>query len=239
MKIGDSPKTASSARLDRKKGVGSAAQAQAAAAPGDAITLSGISEAELTPRVREALMSLMQEVQSLRDQLSWSQQRINELERLADSDPLLDIYNRRAFVRELDRTMGLIERYDMKASLIFVDLNDLKKINDEKGHGAGDAALLHVASVLTANLRTSDAVGRLGGDEFGVILTQADQAMAQMKAEQLMNAVSSIPAAWEGGGINTGISCGVVEITKGQSADEAMAKADSAMYEQKSRKGAG
>ncbi|WP_165793679.1 GGDEF domain-containing protein [Hyphococcus luteus] len=241
MKIGDSPKSASSARIDRKRGAGAPAQAAAnsSAAPADQITLAGIPEADLTPRVRETLVSLMQEVQSLRDQLSWSQERITELERLADSDPMLDIFNRRAFVRELDRTLGLIDRYGMKASLIFVDLNDLKKINDAKGHGAGDAALAHVAAVLSANVRQSDAVGRLGGDEFGVILTQADQSTAEMKAQQLSQAVAANPTPWKDGDFTAHISCGVVEIAKGLSADEAMARADSAMYEQKSRKGDG
>ncbi len=238
MKIGESPKSASSARLDRKRGVGGAAPAAAnsSAEPAGQVTLAGIAEADLTPRVREALTSLMQEVQSLRDQLSWSQERITELERLADSDPMLDTFNRRAFVRELDRTLGLIDRYGMKASLIFVDLNDLKKINDAKGHGAGDAALGHVATVLSANVRQSDAVGRLGGDEFGVILTQADQQLAEMKAQQLQHAVASTLVPWKDGDFAADISCGVVEIAKGLSADEAMARADSAMYAQKSLK---
>lgn len=242
MKIGDAPKAEGVSRLERKRAPGAATATGAAAnssAPADHISLAGIPEAELTPRVREALVTLMQEVQSLRDQLSWSQERINELERLADSDPLLDIYNRRAFVRELDRALAMIERYDMKASLVFVDLNDLKKINDQMGHGAGDAALTHVAMTLKGNVRQTDAVGRLGGDEFGVILTQADQQTAEVKASQLTSAVSARPVEWKAGNFVAHVSCGVVEIAKGQSADEAMERADSAMYEVKARKNSG
>ncbi len=239
MKIGDAPKAGGASQIDRKRGAGAVSQTETASALSDQIVLAGVPEAELTPKVREALISLMQEVRSLRDQLQWSQERINELERLADSDPLLDIYNRRAFVRELDRALAMIDRYDMKASLVFVDLNDLKKINDQMGHSAGDAALAHVAKVLTANLRQTDAVGRLGGDEFGVLLTQADQATAQMKAEQLTRAVSMEPVAWNGKGFTAQVSCGVVEIAEGLSADEAMERADNAMYEVKSRKGGG
>ena len=237
MKIGDAPKTGATSRLERKRGPGAAAPASTnSAARADQIVIAGIPETELTPRVREALMSLMSEVQSLRDQLSWSQERINELERLADSDPMLDIYNRRAFVRELDRALAMIERYGMKASLVFVDLNDLKKINDTMGHGAGDTALAHVANVLSSNLRQSDALGRLGGDEFGVLLNQADQKIAELKAVELTNAVAAIPVQWKGGPFTAHVSCGVVEISQGQSADEAMERADSAMYEVKSRK---
>lgn len=238
MKIGDAPKASGVSRIEKKRAPGAASQkaANAASGPSDQIVLAGVPEAELTPKVREALMSLMQEVRSLRDQLTWSQERINELERLADSDPLLDIYNRRAFVRELDRALAMIERYDMKASLIFVDLNDLKKINDQMGHGAGDAALTHVANVLSANVRQTDAVGRLGGDEFGVLLTQADQMTAEIKASQLTDAVSARPVEWNSKGFTAHVSCGVVEIAKGLSADEAMERADNAMYEVKSRK---
>ncbi|WP_375202630.1 GGDEF domain-containing protein [Hyphococcus sp.] len=241
MKIGDAPKTPGAGRIERKRaaGVGTASAAANSAAPSDKIMLAGVPDAELTPRVREALTSLMQEVQSLRDQLTWSQERINELERLADSDPMLDIYNRRAFVRELDRALAMIDRYGMKASLVFVDLNDLKKINDQMGHGAGDAALAHVAEVLTANVRQTDAVGRLGGDEFGVLLTQADQQTAEVKAAHLTSAVSAQAVAWKEGGFVAHVSCGVVEIAKGLSADEAMERADTAMYEVKARKNSG
>ncbi|GJL93007.1 GGDEF domain-containing protein [Hyphococcus sp.] len=240
MKIGDSPKTAAASRLQRNRGVGAAPPSSTnSAAPADQIVLAGVPEAELTPRVREALVSLMQEVQSLREQIAWSQERIEDLERLADSDPMLDIFNRRAFVRELDRALGLIDRYSMKASLVFVDLNDLKKINDKMGHGAGDAALTHVANVLSANVRQSDAVGRLGGDEFGVLLTQADQPTAELKAAQLTSAVAANPVAWKDGSFTAHVSCGVVEIAKGLSADEAMERADNAMYEVKSRKNGG
>lgn len=241
MKIGESPKPAGGARIDRKRGVGAASASGAAEASGAAgqVSLAGVPEAELTPKVREALVSLMHEVQNLRDQLLWSQERINELERLADSDPMLDVFNRRAFVRELDRALGLIDRYGMKASLVFVDLNDLKKINDAMGHGAGDAALAHVAKVLSANIRQTDAVGRLGGDEFGVILTQADQQTAEIKAAQLSDAISATPVQWKEGAFTARVSCGVVEIAKGVSADEAMERADSAMYAVKSGKGIG
>jgi diguanylate cyclase (GGDEF)-like protein len=236
MKIGDSPKAVGMSRLERKQGAASSARAAAAGAPADQIVLAGVPEGELTPRVREALVSLMQEVQSLREQLTWSQERINELERLADSDPLLDIYNRRAFVRELDRALGMIDRYAMRASLVFVDLNDLKKINDTLGHGAGDAALAHVAAALTANVRQTDAVGRLGGDEFGVLLAQADQQTAELKAAQLASAVSAKPVVWKDAPFTAHVSCGVIEIAKGATADEAMERADDAMYAVKSGK---
>ncbi|WP_425409146.1 GGDEF domain-containing protein [Hyphococcus sp.] len=235
MKIGDGPKTTNAGRVNRPGATRSGGVGSARSAP-DKIEIAGIPEKELTPKVREALTSLMQEVQSLRDELAQSRARMSELEKLADHDPMLDVYNRRAFVRELDRIMAMIDRYDMRASLVFIDLNDLKKINDGMGHGAGDAALSHIAIIVAANVRQTDVLGRLGGDEFGLLLTQTDQETAEKKAEELTKAIAEIPVKWNGDQFTAKVSCGVVEIVKGQSAVEAMERADSAMYEVKARK---
>src|SRR5579875_145629 len=111
--------------------------------------------------------------------------RLAEAERLADHDALIPVLNRRAFSRELARTIAYCERYGAAASLVFFDLDGFKAVNDAHGHAAGDAALRAVAEVLTANVRDSDLVGRLGGDEFGVILAQANREVATIKAAAL------------------------------------------------------
>lgn len=242
MKIGDGPKTVGGARAGRLHGTSAAAASSpsTSSAIADTVSLAGIPEAELTPRVRDALMSLMKEVQNLRAELAQTRQRLGEMELLADRDPLIGIVlNRRAFVCELDRALSLIDRYGMKASLVFVDLNDLKKINDAMGHGAGDAALLHIAETIAASIRNTDAVGRLGGDEFGVLLTQADQQTAEMKADQLTRAVASRPVPWKDNPFTAHVSCGVVEIHKGATVNEAIERADTAMYEVKAKKKGG
>ncbi|MSO65780.1 MAG: GGDEF domain-containing protein [Alphaproteobacteria bacterium] len=124
------------------------------------------------PRVRDAFMSLMREVEEMRRELQAARERLATLERLADRDPLVPIANRRAFVRELSCQMAHAERYGHTPSVVYIDLNDFKEINDTFGHAAGDEALRHVASILLQNVRVSDIVGRLGGDEFGIILDQ-------------------------------------------------------------------
>ncbi len=98
------------------------------------------------------------------------------MEKTADQDQLLPLLNRRAFVRELTRYIAFTGRYNTPASLIYFDLNHFKQINDTHGHAGGDAALEHFAETLLSHVRDSDCVGRLGGDEFGVLLTHADQA---------------------------------------------------------------
>ena len=90
----------------------------------------GIPEAEFTPKVRAAIMALMEEVDRLRRELQQTPARIAYLEQLADEDSLPPIANRRAFVRELSRMMSFAERYDTPASVIYFDVNDLKVIND-------------------------------------------------------------------------------------------------------------
>ncbi|MEQ1930766.1 MAG: GGDEF domain-containing protein [Parvularculaceae bacterium] len=229
MKISDPPKTSSASRV-KGGGVKRAVDKPDASASVDRITVAGIPDAELTPRVRQALISLMEEVQALRAELAQARAKVGELEKLADSDPHLEVLNRRAFVRELNRALAMVERYGQPSSLVFVDLNDLKKINDAWGHAAGDLALDRVAKILAANIRQTDAVGRLGGDEFGIILTQTDQATARIKADILAQAVAADPLEWKGEKFSTRISCGVVEISKGSTADEALESADDAMY---------
>ena len=145
----------------------------------EAVSLLGLPEQELTPSVRSALRQLIEE---LAEPAPRARRRpraaLAELERLADEDSLAPIRNRRAFLRDLARTIGHVERYGTPFSLLYFDVNGLKAINDRFGHGAGDAALIHVADVLTANTRSSDVVGRLGGDEFAVLLALADEAAA-------------------------------------------------------------
>jgi GGDEF domain-containing protein len=135
----------------------------------DTTAIMGVPEAELTPKVRHALMQLFEEVAKLREELERSKTRLADPERLADEDSLVPISNRRAFVRELSRIIAYAQRYQMQSSVAYFDFNDMKATNDKFGHLAGDAALKHVASALVENIREPDVVRRLGGDEFGVI----------------------------------------------------------------------
>ena len=193
----------------------------------------GIPEQEFTPRVRDAIMGLMTEVDTLRRELTQTQSRLEEIEKTADQDQLLPVLNRRAFVRELTRHIAVTGRYKTPASLIYFDMNYLKKINDSHGHAAGDAVLAHFAKVLTGNVRDSDTVGRLGGDEFGVLLSHATHEQAQKKADSLAAALHASPTIWQGQAIPASFAYGAFEVKPGDNADIAMARADEAMYAQK------
>jgi diguanylate cyclase (GGDEF)-like protein len=196
-------------------------------------SILGIPEAEFTPKVRDAIMGLMSEVDSLRRELSQTRSRLDEAEKTADQDHMLPLLNRRAFVRELTRYIAFTGRYNTPASLIYFDLNHLKATNDSLGHAAGDAVLTQFSNVLLAHVRESDCVGRLGGDEFGILLSHATQEQALKKADVLANAVQAQPAAWNGHSIPVSFAYGAFELKSGDNADLALARADEAMYAQK------
>ena len=227
------------ATTERRRNPASAAASYAStsdlggAAPTDSATVMGIPEPELTPKVRQAIMTLMQEVESLRAEVERANSRLAHMERLADQDTLVPIPNRRAFVREMSRVISYNQRYDAVSSLVYFDLNDFKQINDQHGHAAGDATLLHVAKTLADNLRESDMLGRLGGDEFGVILSHTDSAQAMVKGRQLAQAIMDTPVEHGSAKLTITASYGITTFKKGQSAQDAMDAADRAMYEQK------
>ncbi|MDY0873974.1 GGDEF domain-containing protein [Dongia rigui] len=222
-KVAKAAKTAAAASVD----------SATSAAPVDQATFLGLSENELSPNVRAALTALLDEVRSLRDELDRTRKRISHLERVADEDAMLPIANRRAFVRELTRLISFSERYGSPGSVLYFDLNGMKQINDRFGHPAGDAALKHFATLLVNNVRDSDVVGRLGGDEFGVILAQADVAQAQDKANQLLSVISTSPLNWDGYEIQLSCAVGLHEFHGQQSADDALSQADASMYQAK------
>jgi len=200
---------------------------------GVAASVLGIPEAEFTPRVRDAIMNLMGEVDALRRELHQTKSRLELVEKEADQDQLLPVLNRRAFVRELHRYIALTERYGTPASLLYFDLDGFKQVNDTHGHAGGDAALNHFASVLLQNVRDSDCVGRLGGDEFGVLLSHATQDQATHKADQLAEKLRAEPATHDGKAIPVAFSYGAFELKSGDQAEVAMARADEAMYAHK------
>lgn len=179
------------------------------------------------------LTRLQAEREAMQRELEDARARIVQLERLADEDSLAPIANRRAFVRELSRMIAFTRRYGPPSSVIYFDVNGMKQINDTHGHPAGDAALRHVADILAKNVRESDIVGRLGGDEFGVILAQTSQEQANAKAVALGQAIGTTPLRWGKFEISVTAAYGVYSFTGTDDAQVAIEAADKAMYKQK------
>ena len=224
--------SAPASRAEREKTSG-ARSSRAGASVSDTASIMGVPQNELTPNVQRALLSLMGEVDQLRKETDALRSKVRELETLADRDVFLPVLNRRAFLREVSRALALAERHDAPSALVYMDLNGFKQINDTHGHAAGDAALRAVADLLVANVRETDAVGRLGGDEFGLVLTLSSPGQAEHKAGELAETIANTPVLYEGRELRVGAAWGVHPIERGVSVETAMNQADAAMYARK------
>jgi diguanylate cyclase (GGDEF)-like protein len=164
--------------------------------------------------------------------------RILELEARVDVDPLTDTLNRRGFERELKRSLAYVKRYGTSAALIYVDLDGFKPVNDRHGHGAGDAVLKAVAATLVRNVRASDVVARIGGDEFVMLLWNVGGSAAAVKAAALESAVYATPVRWGASTLAVGASAGVALLGPLDAPAAVLERADAAMYARKAeRKG--
>jgi len=200
---------------------------------------STTAERDSASGLQAALDAARAEAAVLREEVLVLRRRLAEAELLADRDPLAPVLNRRAFLRELSRTLAYCERYEAVASLIFFDMDEFKAVNDSFGHAAGDAALQAVAVTLSEHVRESDVVGRLGGDEFAVILAQAGREPAEAKAADLKRRIEAEPAVHGGSAIPLRVTYGVRTFERGMEAAQMLAEADAAMFVRKSLRQAG
>lgn len=159
--------------------------------------------------------------------------RAKAAEALADHDALTPVLNRRGFVAVLERTMAYCRRYEATAVLLYLDLDGFKAVNDSLGHAAGDAALIHVASLLLANSRAADAVGRLGGDEFALLMVNAGVEEGRDKARKLADIMQTDGFEWQGRQRELGGSFGVRIWAQQADPELWLAEADAAMWVRK------
>jgi diguanylate cyclase (GGDEF)-like protein len=176
---------------------------------------------------------LLAEIDRLKAELIRAEWRIADLEARADVDPLLDIFNRRGFERELTRSLAYVKRYGTDAVLVYLDLDGFKAINDRYGHAAGDALLKAVASALTKHVRASDVVARLGGDEFAVLMWNVSEAHAVAKARELERTIEQTRVAHNGATLLVGASGGIAPLRPDGKAAEVIDAADKEMYARK------
>lgn len=176
---------------------------------------------------------LRAEIARLRREVARLERKVGELDRLAHHDALVPLPNRRGFERQLSALIDRVTRYGDMGALLFVDVDALKVVNDCFGHDAGDAALIHVAEVLTGGIRQSDCVARFGGDEFAVLLERVDSAQASETAARLTDRIAESLFTYGGVAIPLSAAIGIAEIRPGDSPEAVIARADQAMYEQK------
>ena len=176
------------------------------------------------------------EIRRLKRKLAEAMAQIQELRASADTDHLLNIANRRGFERELNRAISFIKRYRAAGALIVLDIDRLKPVNDTFGHAAGDQVLKAIAGVLSRQVRASDVIGRLGGDEFGLLLWNLTEADAHAKAAALEAEIDRLSFVFDGRTVNAGASAGVAVLGAHSEPGRALEEADCAMYVRKAQR---
>jgi diguanylate cyclase (GGDEF)-like protein len=168
------------------------------------------------------------------DRLREQRMALTVAERNAQTDALTGVLNRRALIDRLEAACGRARTRGLPISLLFIDLDHFKQINDGFGHAAGDACLRAVVAPIQAELRQSDAIGRLGGEEFVVILSSADSSAALQVAERIRARVADLRISGYGADITMTCSIGVASSDRLQIWGEGLiARADEAVYRAK------
>ncbi len=158
---------------------------------------------------------------------------------LAVTDELTGLSNRRHFFDRFDEEIDRARRYGSNLSLLMLDIDHFKNVNDTYGHPAGDMVLAEVARLLNANIRTSDIIGRYGGEEFAILIPAMPVSEAAQAAEKLRVVIEVNDIALEGPPLNVTISAGVADIssfiedTKASPKDALIRAADRALYRAK------
>ena len=156
-----------------------------------------------------------------------------ELEKVAFRDSLTSVMNRTALDELLPKEVDRAQRYDYELSVMMVDIDHFKEINDRVGHLGGDQVLCEVSRVLRSNMRSSDLTFRYGGDEFLVIMPSTNLAGARTAAGQIMAALQAQQLEVNGQKVEPRMSIGVVSRQLGESPEDLLERADDALYDAK------
>ncbi|OUS12693.1 hypothetical protein A9Q89_04625 [Gammaproteobacteria bacterium 53_120_T64] len=166
--------------------------------------------------------------------ITLEQERQDELESLANKDPLTGLYNRRRFIEELDNEISRSQRLGKEFALLWLDLDQFKEINDAMGHPVGDKLLAELATNLQTLTRDSDVVARMGGDEFAILLSDNNLAESEFSVSRIIEGLRSSTHIFDGAPIKMLSSIGVSMFPRdAENSHELLACADRALYQAK------
>jgi diguanylate cyclase (GGDEF)-like protein len=185
--------------------------------------------------LERALRYAAESEQRMADQLA----RISQLEDLSNTDALTGLLNRRGFCDHLGYAIGRARRYGETGIIAYCDLDNFKSVNDGHGHATGDALLIHVGGQLAGSVRDIDLIGRLGGDEFGIVLVNANWKNGVKRITSLHWTLENTPLDFQGESINAQLSIGMEPYGPQDSVEDLLHRADMAMYYNKRRRHAG
>lgn len=173
-------------------------------------------------------------LEQLEQEKERAEQAHQEMEQLARRDTLTGLPNRRHMQEQLEAEQVRVQRNARAMSVILCDIDHFKKINDQRGHEAGDVILQHVAGLLAGRIRAQDIVARWGGEEFLLLLPETELDGARSLAETLRALIAMTPASYDGDSISVSMTFGVAQYTPGdKNLDSVIRRADEALYEGK------
>lgn len=162
----------------------------------------------------------------------------SELDRLAHTDQLTTLFNRRYLVQELERHVEIFKRYRHPFSLLMLDMDNLKWVNDTHGHAAGDAALRHMAMLMKVNVRDVDIACRFGGDEFVILMPETDKTVVEIVGRRIAESLMKTKLKVDGSLVTLQVSSGSASCpADGHESDELLQEADASLYRAKQRRG--
>lgn len=187
--------------------------------------------------IEDQLRDIRRERDALRRENRVLKIAVAELERVSERDTLTPLFNRRYFLTAIHHRMARFERHAERAAVVFVDVNQLKMINDSFGHAAGDFALMEIAKRLAESIRATDVAARIGGDEFGLILDQSSEDGARAQIARLGDVLTAAPAEYDGHQIALSACFGIAMLQSGMTESDILAAADRDMYRNKQGQG--
>ncbi len=183
-----------------------------------------------TQRLLAANVQLRDELQAARTEIESKQRELESSFSEARTDTLTGLRNRRAFDEELNRFFAQRQRQGIGFSLLLIDVDHFKDVNDQFGHQAGDATLRQVAALLAKTMRAMDIVCRYGGEEFAVICPGTSLSEARTAAHRAREAIANTPVVWNNSPLRVTTSSGVAEVAAAEIADALIARTDQALY---------
>ncbi len=181
-------------------------------------------------------LALTDRIRLLRKQKEYYEKTQKRYRQLSLTDGLTGLYNKRYLHSRLRSEVEHAERMEISLSLVLLDLDDFKSVNDEHGHGAGDSVLAALAVTINNCTREKDIACRFGGEEFVLIMPDTRKEFARMTAERIRTKFSAMPITTsDGKSLVVTISAGIAELEPGEDAPSLLDRADRAMYEAKKR----
>jgi diguanylate cyclase len=187
-------------------------------------------EDELTSEANERIEDLSSRLHDMQHEAFLLQEKVKKQHDIAMTDPLTGVFNRLAYEEHIETEYQRWKRYHEPLSLLVIDIDHFKRINDTFGHLAGDKALKALAMRLRQNVREVDIVARYGGEEFVVIMPNTDGEAAYKVAEKLRSAIASAGFHYRQKPVNITVSCGLASFREEDESDSVFQRADDALY---------